>query len=152
MQPRHRNEKDDTVNTNFVGFPTPGQFLANIDLSRPVNVMVTRKHGPSGELGIALDSTVLTFSQAGQHETVYFECTVNRYQVYQGKVMDPSQKVEEIADQVDRHAKQYLTDHEIIWREALLSMPENYHTLNGSPEFLKWDKENKCYVYQGVTP
>ncbi len=135
---------------NFIGFADSDKFLAAIDRSRPINLNISRKPGrPNGRFGIAVDSTVLRMSQVLENEVLYFEQITNRYQVVGGRVLDADENRHvRLAEQVDEIAQQYLTDHGVTWREALLSMPRSYTTLNGSAPFLQYDKESDSFSYR----
>jgi hypothetical protein len=135
---------------NFIGFADSDKFLAAVDSARPINLNVGRKFGkPDRRFGISVDSTVLTMSQVLGDEVLYFEHITHRYQVANGHILDHDEKKHiRLSAQVEEIAKQYLIDHALTWREALLSMPRTYITLNGHPTFLTWDKENECFRYR----
>lgn len=137
------------MSQQFIGFADSDKFLAAIDRSRPVNLNVGRKFGrPDKRFGLAVDSTVLTLSQVQGNEVLYFEHVTHRYNVANGHVMDlDEEKHIRLADQVLEAAKQYLQEQGVTWRDALLSMPRNYMTLDGVPTFLQYDKESG-YLYR----
>jgi hypothetical protein len=134
---------------NFIGFADSDKFLSAIDKSRPVNLMVGRKNGRADrKYGMAIDCTVLTMSQAKDGEVLYFEYVAHKYQTLHGEIFNcDKERPARLGEQVMKAAGQYLDDHGIAWREALLSMPMNYITMNGEPTFLKWDKE-EGYSYK----
>ena len=136
---------------SFVGFADSDKFLAALDPSRPVNLNINRQHGKADKrYGLAVDSTVLIMSQVRGCEVLYFEHVVHRYQVMNGQYFVEAEKEEamRLADQVRKATEEYLSRHNITWRDALLSMPMNYTKLDGEPTFLKWDKETEAYSYQ----
>lgn len=134
----------------FVGFADSDKFLSACDRSRPINLAVTRKGGkPDRRFGMAVDSTVVTLSQVNDVEVLYFEHVTHRYHVAHGQVFERDEtKHQRLAGQVDQAARQYLQDHGFAARDAMLSMPRNYTSLDGLATFLKYDKETESYSYQ----
>lgn len=134
----------------FIGFASSDKFIDAIDHKRPVNLSVHRKFGKPMKYGISIDNTILIMSQVVDGEVLYFQMTCHRYQTMQGQPLmsdrDPS-KVSRISDQVKSFAERYLDDHGLSWREACVSMPANYITLDGEATFLKWDKPADGYLY-----
>jgi hypothetical protein len=135
---------------NYIGFADSDKFLAAVDRSRSINLNVGRKFGrPDRRFGVAIDSTVITMSQVQGDEVLYFEHVTNRYQTIGGRVMDMDEgKHVRLAEQVQEIAKQYLTDRGVTWRDALLSMPRSYITLDGESTFLKYDKTSDSFLYR----
>lgn len=86
---------------------------------------------------------MLTMSQVYGSEVLYFEQVTHSYNVVNGHVMDlDEEKHIRLAAEVQAAAELYLTDHCLTWRDALLSMPRNYMTLNGVATFLSYEKED----------
>jgi hypothetical protein len=138
------------MKSHFIGFADSDKFLAAIDRERPVNLNVGRKFGrPDRRFGISVDSTVITLSQVRGNEVLYFEHVTHRYQTTGGQVLDLDEKKHvRLAKQVHKAAEQYLQDRGVSWRDALLSMPRNYMTLDGVATFLRYDKETESYHYR----
>lgn len=137
---------------NFIGFADSDKFLAAINRGLPVNLNVGRKFGrPDKRFGVSIDSTVLTMSQVQGNEVLYFEHVTHRYQVVHGQILElDREKPHRLAEQVLEAAKQYLNDHGVTWREALLSMPSSYITLDGVATFLVYEKESDSYLYRNT--
>ena len=135
---------------NYIGFSDSDQFLAAVNKLKPINLNVGRKNGKPGKYGMAIDMTVVCLSQAQGDEVLYFQHATHKYQTLRGEIFDGDQeKPARLAEQVLAAAKQYLIDHGFIFREALLSMPINYITMDGDATFLKYSSE-EGYSYKEV--
>jgi len=135
-------------NNIFIGFANSDKFIDAIDHKRPVNLSVHRKFGKPGKYGISIDSTILEMSQVVDGEVLYIQKTCHRYQCLQGSPMErDGGRIERISTQVKNLAERYLDDYGLSWREAYVSMPANYVTLDGEATFLKWDKPADGYLY-----
>lgn len=135
------------MSENYIGFADSDKFLEAIDRTKPVNLSMTRRSGHGDRrFGISIDQLVLTVSQAQPDEILYFECTPFRWQSVAGRPMlQDEDKPARLASESLRAAEKYLTDHGVIWREALLAMPSNYTTMHGEATFLHWNKEAESY-------
>ncbi len=141
------------MNQQFIGFADSDKFLAAVDPAKPINLNVGHKCGqPDRRFGISVDSTVITMSQVYGNEVLYFEHVTHRYQVANGYVMDLDERKHiRLGEEVQAAAEMYLKDHGLNWRDALLSMPRDYMTLDGVATFLAYDKDDGGHFrYQKV--
>jgi len=138
---------------NYIGFTDSDAFLAAIDRTRPVNLSVSHRAGRAdAKLGIAVDTTSVTFSQGNADEVLYFQHVTQRYQVIGGQVMDADDdRPRRLAAQVLEVAKEYLRANDIKFRPALLSMPKNYVALDGHATFLRYYKETDSFQFKAAS-
>ena len=136
------------MNPNYIGFADSDAFLAAADPAKPINLNVGTKHGKPGRYGLSVDYTILIMSQAHGDEVLYFEHIVHRYQAMSGEPMGfgDSKRIR-LAEQAEQAAGRYLGERGFTCRQALLSMPANYVTLDGLPTFLAYDKSSDSYLY-----
>lgn len=133
----------------FVGFANSEKFLAAVDRTRPINLSVARRHGKADRrFGMRIDATVLTMSQVQGSEVIYFEHATHRYSVLNGEIFEKDKdRPHRLAEQVREFAERYLTESGVTWRDAMVSMPVNFVTLDGDAVFLKWDQRQESYLY-----
>jgi hypothetical protein len=133
----------------FIGFADSNKFLEAIDRSKPVNLFVGQKSGrPDRKFGIAVDATILTMSQVSGDEVLYFNDITHRWQSHGGHVFEADEnRPHRLALKVMELTKRWLDDNQVQYREALLSMPTNYITLEGKATFLKYRKDGDTFEY-----
>lgn len=133
----------------FIGFADSAKFLEAIDRSKPVNLFVGKKSGrPDRKFGVSVDSTILTISQVRDNEVLYFNDATHRWQSVGGHPMERDEgRPYRLSMQVLEHAKHWLDDNQVQYREAMLSMPKNYIQLEGRSTFLKYNKTDDAFEY-----
>ncbi len=135
---------------NYIGFADSDKFIEAVDHSRPVNLNVGRQSGrPDRKFGILPQSLVLTISQVQGDEVLYFECTTGRWNSINGSpMMQDEEAPRRWAVSAFEAAVQYLKEHDITFREALLAMPISLMKMHGDATFLHWNEQSKLYEYK----
>ena len=134
----------------YIGFGNSQKFMEAIDPARPVNVFVGRMFGnPDRKYGLATDSIALLMTQVRELEVLYLYDIVLRFRVQNGHILErDEERPMRLATQVFDLARQWLKDHDIPSRDAMLSMPTNLIILEGNSLFMQFNKESDAFDYQ----
>lgn len=135
----------------FVGFGSAAEWKSAINQERQVNVAVITEIGPTNKMGLASGTSYLVLSQLRDDEVLYLLVPVTRFQAMGGRPFER---------EVDQHARRGETAQAIAvaWldragiphRTAVMATPRNLKLMEGTAEFLHYDKEADSYVMAGV--
>lgn len=129
----------------FVGFATLEALIECLEVSKPVNVaglVETKGEGP-----IQRTASLVLVSQGLENECLYCRVLLSRYQTMHGEAFPgEAERQHKIATSGIAAVKDFLERNGFNLREAVIAIPQNLTALDGSADFLRFDKEQDIFV------
>ena len=134
------------MNDQFVGFGTSTDWLQAINRDGPVNVECVTEISGNGSYGIRSATQYVILTQVKDGEVLYFLDPVDRYSTQDSRPMFDEEKHIQRAKSAFDATLAWLKEQGIFnARRAMVAMPKNLRRLEGTADYMRWNKEADLY-------